>query len=92
MKQEIKELTPVEEVKEYLRMEDAKERLQGVKNENCFALPYLFPLCNQYQILDKFNKIENSLQDWCSLLFDFSRLSFCFVYIFLPSCLIVRNL
>ena len=75
-----KELTPVEEVEEYLRMEVSKEKATRSKKENCPALPYLFPLCNQYQILDKFNKIENSLQDLCSLLFDFFRL-FSFLHV-----------
>ena len=42
-----KELTPVEEVEEYLRMENSKEKaVRSKKNENCPTLPYLFPLCN----------------------------------------------
>ena len=57
-----KELTLVEEVEEYLRMEATKEKVAMKKIENHPALPYLFLLCNQYQILDKIYKIKNSLQ------------------------------
>ena len=34
--------------------------------------PSMYPI----SILDKFNEIENSLQAWCSLLFDFSHFLF----------------
>ena len=57
-----KNLTPVEEVEEYVRMEATKEKASRIKKIAHPALLSLFPFCTQYPILEKFNKIENSLQ------------------------------
>ena len=62
VQQKKKELTPVEEVEEYLRMEATKEKDLKSKKQTIPFLPSLLPFCTKFQIHDKLNKIENSLQ------------------------------